>query len=145
MHAQGIKVQRNGTSSVGVLGAHRDKRADAHANEREGMVATAGEDPDALIIYVFAATETGSGVWEDNLDFFLAQGLVAHARYRFVVVCNGGVDGAWGAKLDALAVWIPNFELHVCGNQDRDAGAWSAVLNADCPSDLILQQSTSSL
>jgi hypothetical protein len=65
---------------------------------------TAGEDPDALIIYVFAATETGSGVWEDNLDFFLSQGLVAHDRYRFVVVCNGGVDGAWGAKLDALAV-----------------------------------------
>ena len=133
MHAQGIKVQRSGASSAGALGAHRDKRAGAHANERAGMVAAAGEEPDTLIIYAFAATEAGSGVWEDNFDFFLAQGLVADARYRFVVVCNGGVDGAWGAKLDALAAWLPNFEWHVRGNQGRDAGAWSAVLNAQLP------------
>ena len=50
-----------------------------------------------------------------------------------MVVCNGGVDGAWGAKLDALAAWLPNFEWHVRGNQGRDAGAWSAVLNAELP------------
>ena len=86
---------------------------------------------DTLIIYAFAATESGSGVWEDNLDFFLAQGLIADARYRFVVVCNGEVDEAWREKLDRVADWLPNFEWHQRADEGRDVGAWRAVLNGE--------------
>jgi hypothetical protein len=98
---------------------------------RRGQTQYVQSHTDTLIIYAFAATESGSGVWEDNLDFFLAQGLIADARYRFVVVCNGEVDEAWREKLDRVADWLPNFEWHQRADEGRDVGAWRAVLNGE--------------
>ena len=86
---------------------------------------------DTLIVYAFAVTEGGSGVWEDNLDFFLAQGLVADGRYRFVLVCNGEVDEAWRGKLDRIQAWLPNFQWFERKDEGRDVGAWRAVLNGE--------------
>ncbi len=46
----------------------------------------------------------------DNLQFFLAQGLVPESAYHYVVVINGNVSETWTARLHTIAELYPNFE-----------------------------------
>ena len=92
---------------------------------------------DTLILYVSSPSEAGIGMWEDNLDFFLAQGLVSNPRYQIVLVMNHRRELAYArrAKLDALASWAGNFEWHSFDGS-RDTDAWRAVFNGQLMSTL---------
>jgi len=99
-----------------------------------------GREPaeaDTLILCVSAPSAHQSGMWEDNLDFFLAQGLIADPRYRFLLVMNdhGRLDSAWTRKLDAVAAWAPNFEW-LSWHGSRDTDAWRALFNNELASSL---------
>ncbi len=64
----------------------------------------------------------------DNLQFFLAQGLVPDSAYHFVVVVNGPIPVGWEAKLNKVAKVYPNFEWHTHENSGYDFCVYKDVL-----------------
>jgi hypothetical protein len=59
-----------------------------------------------ILAYVFDALGT------DNLQFFLAQGLVTDSQYHFVLVVNGPTPIEWATRLNEIARVYTNFEWH---------------------------------
>ncbi len=66
----------------------------------------------------------------DNLQFFLAQGLVPDSAYHFVVVINGPIPMGWEAKLNKITEAYPNFEWHTHVNTGYDFCVYKDVLSS---------------
>ena len=80
---------------------------------------------DTLIIYSFSHSDLWRG---DNFFFWLAQGLVLHGRYQFVVVVGGHLDAGWRDILDRIAAHSPSFEWVQLPLARCDVCAWRSVL-----------------
>jgi hypothetical protein len=86
---------------------------------------------DTLIVSAFSHSTTG---WrEDNLLFWLAQGLVEHDRYHFVLVVNGEVDSSWRQLFDRIASQMREFEWLQREDAGRDVCAWHSILSGRAP------------
>jgi hypothetical protein len=85
-----------------------------------------------LIVCAFSHSTTG---WrEDNLLFWLAQGLIERDRYHFVLVVNGDVDSSWRQLFDRIASQMREFEwLQREDDAGRDVCAWHSVLSGRTP------------
>jgi hypothetical protein len=66
----------------------------------------------------------------DNLQFFLAQGLVPDSAYHFVVVVNGQVPPGWSEKLNKIAEAYSNFEWHAHNNTGYDFCVYKDALTS---------------
>ena len=67
-----------------------------------------------ILAYVFDALGT------DNLQYFLAQGMVNDSKYHFVLVVNGPTPIEWETKLNEIATKYTNFEWHQHQNCGSD-------------------------
>jgi len=78
-----------------------------------------------LVVLAYFLDDLG----RDNLQFFLAQGLVPESSYHFVVVINGDVSEIWTARLHRIAESYPNFEWYSRENVGYDFCAYKDALS----------------
>jgi hypothetical protein len=84
--------------------------------------------PDTLLLYSFSHSDS----WrEDNLLFWLAQGLVFNGRYHFVVIVSGELKEGWRQLLDRIAAHSPTFEWQHMAHRVSDTCAWRTVLTGE--------------
>ena len=82
---------------------------------------------DTLVILAFSHSD---GWREDNLFFWLAQGLVLSNRYHFVLIINGNIDQSWFYLIETIAASAASFEWHQRPDRGRDVCAWHDVLSS---------------
>jgi hypothetical protein len=81
--------------------------------------------PTTLVVFAYYHDSLG----QDNLQFFLAQGLVHDSAYHFVIVINGPVPPMWEKKLNQISTFFPNFEWHSHENIGYDFCIYKHVLS----------------
>lgn len=75
----------------------------------------------------------------DNLQFFLAQGIVPHSDYRFVVIVSGSISAMWHLRLSKVTA--PNFRWYTRPNIGYDMCAWKEALDASFKYFVLLNKS----
>ena len=103
-------------------GLHRIEDQDAYSD------AKLAERVDTLVIFSFSHSDDGSR--EDNLFFWLTQGLVWRSRYHFILIMNGNIDQSWLRVLENIASSAVSFEWHQRPNRGKDVCAWHDVLRS---------------
>jgi hypothetical protein len=103
---QGFHVNRSGSNgfvcdALDIPGIRLRSEAVIHFKQHPAPAQTL-----IILAYIFDALGT------DNLQYFLAQGLVNDSKYHFVLVVNGPTPLEWMPKLNAIASKYANFEWH---------------------------------
>ena len=86
------------------------------------------DSPDTLLVYSFSQSD---GWREDNMFFWLAQGLEFNSRYHFVVLVSGKLDDSWQQLLNRIAAYSISFEWHRMERDQSDSCAWRSALTGE--------------